>query len=366
LKNLVICCDGTSNEFARDRTNVVKLFYALNQSPDMQSVYYHPGLGTMEPPGALAVWERYGTRLLGLAFGYGLSADVRDAYMFLMNTYEVGDRIFLFGFSRGAYVVRAVASLVHAYGLIPRGNEALVPYAVRNLVAVSRKKSEAAVLEALQLAGEFKETFGAARRCLVHFVGVWDTVSSVGWIDNPLHLPFTSDNPSIVHGRHAVAIDERRAFFRSNLWRENPAMPAHGPTDAKQVWFPGVHCDVGGGYPETKSALSKVPLKWMLDEAVALGLLVDADRVARVLGEAGQPFAKPDPAAPPHESLTWLWWPAEVVPKRHFDWANRSWERRLNLGRRRTIPPRSLVHSAALAQASRYADRLPNDHIIVP
>jgi uncharacterized protein (DUF2235 family) len=135
-----------------DRTNVVKLFYALEQRGDIQAAYYYRGLGTMEPPGALKVWERYGTRLLGLAFGYGLSADIRDAYIFLMNAYqEEGDRIFLFGFSRGAYVVRAVASPVHGYGLTPAGNEALVPYAVRNLVAVTR--NEGAVLEALKTRG---------------------------------------------------------------------------------------------------------------------------------------------------------------------------------------------------------------------
>src|SRR5215510_656409 len=138
LKNIVICCDGTANEFARDRTNVVRLFYVLKQETMSQVVYYHPGLGTIEPPGALTIWERLGTRLLGLAFGYGLKADVRDAYVFLMNNYKEGDRIFLFGFSRGAYPVRAVAALIHAYGLIPPGNEPLVPYAVRNLVAVNR------------------------------------------------------------------------------------------------------------------------------------------------------------------------------------------------------------------------------------
>src|SRR5436190_5958755 len=132
----------------------------------------------MEPPGALTIWERFATRLLGLAFGYGLRADVRDAYVFLMNVYAEGDRIFLFGFSRGAYVVRGVASLIHAYGLIPVGNEPLVPYAVRNLVAVSGKKTAAAVQEALRLAEEFKDTFGAARRCTIHFVGLWDTVCS--------------------------------------------------------------------------------------------------------------------------------------------------------------------------------------------
>jgi len=365
LKNIVVCCDGTSNEFAADQTNVVKLFYALDQSSGAQVAYYHPGIGTMEPPGALTIWERYGTRLLGLAFGYGLRADVRDAYVFLMNTYTPGDQIFLFGFSRGAYVVRAVASLVHAYGLIPAGNEPLVPYAVRNLIAVGRKRTPTAARDALKLAEEFKDTFGAARRCTIHCVGIWDTVSSVGWIENQLHLPFTADNPSIAHGRHAVAIDERRAFFRSNLWRESPEIAIHGPKEIKQVWFPGVHCDVGGGYTESGSGLSKVTLKWMLDEATVLGLRIDQDRADRILGQSDPSLIKPNPAAPPHNSLKWYWLPAELVPKRHYSWSKQAWERRMNLGRRRNIPPGSLVHTSVLAQAAGYMDRLPAERKIV-
>src|SRR5258706_16299969 len=118
MKNIVICCDGTSNEFAKDTTNVVKLFYTLVLDPSVQIAYYHPGLGTMEPPGALTNIGRRITRLLGLAFGYGLPADIRDAYVFLMDNFEEGDRVFLFGFSRGAYTVRAVASLLNMYGLL--------------------------------------------------------------------------------------------------------------------------------------------------------------------------------------------------------------------------------------------------------
>src|SRR4051794_16328288 len=104
-KNLVVCCDGTANQFAQDRTNVIKLCYTLRQDAGQQVVYYHPGLGTMEPPGALTPFARKTTRLLGLALGYGLEPDVRDAYVFLMNNFEPGDRVFLFGFSRGAYTV---------------------------------------------------------------------------------------------------------------------------------------------------------------------------------------------------------------------------------------------------------------------
>ena len=92
MKNVVLCCDGTANEFAQDRTNVVKLFYALDHDPARQIAFYHPGLGTMEPPGALTGFAKRITRLLGKAIGYGLEADVRDAYVFLMNHFEVAQR----------------------------------------------------------------------------------------------------------------------------------------------------------------------------------------------------------------------------------------------------------------------------------
>ena len=131
-RNIVLCCDGTANEFARDRTNVVKLFYTLDQDPSAQITYYHPGLGTMEAMGAITTAGRKLTKLLGQAIGYGLEADIRDAYVFLMNNLQEGDRVFLFGFSRGAYTVRSVAALLPMYGLIRKGNEPLVPSAIRS------------------------------------------------------------------------------------------------------------------------------------------------------------------------------------------------------------------------------------------
>src|SRR5690348_12703608 len=137
-KNIVICCDGTANEFARDNTNVVKLYYTLEEDPERQVTFYHPGLGTMEPEGALSTFSRKYYKLLGMALGYGLANDIRDAYTFLMERFEKDDRVFLFGFSRGAYTVRAVAALLHMYGLIRPGNEPLVPYAIRMMLAVNR------------------------------------------------------------------------------------------------------------------------------------------------------------------------------------------------------------------------------------
>ena len=366
-KNIVICCDGTANEFAKDRTNVIKLYSTLVHDTERQTTYYHPGIGTMEPFGALSPITRMFTRVLGMAIGYGLENDIRDAYAFLMQAYEPDDNIFLFGFSRGAFTVRAVASLIRMYGTIRKGNEALIPYAIRMLTGIQRAGNDRAATTAyFDLASEFKGAMSCANPRL-RFVGIWDTVSSVGWIENPLHLPYEANNPDIDIGRHAVSIDERRAFFRSHLW-QLPGDPAavRGPRDTQQVWFPGVHCDVGGGYPEAASGLSKYALEWMIAEAKAAGLLVNPNKEAEVLGLTGSGKYVPAKAdAGRHESLTGAWHIAEFIPKRHWNWKTSKWEHRMNLYRRRTIPPRSLIHDAAYLQGPDYQKRLPADAVRV-
>ena len=129
-------------QIQRDKTNVVKLFYALVHGLPEQKTYYHPGVGTMEAAGAVTMVGRKVTKLLGKAIGYGLETDIRDAYVFLMNHFEEGDRVFLFGFSRGAYTARAVGALLHMYGLIRPGNEPLVPYAIRMMTAITKLREQ--------------------------------------------------------------------------------------------------------------------------------------------------------------------------------------------------------------------------------
>ena len=106
-KNIVICCDGTGNEFGRSNSNVVKL-YSILQHDSAQIAYYHPGVGTMGSRNALSKVDKLWTKLIGLAFGYGISDNVADAYQFLMRNFEPGDQVFVFGFSRGAYTARAL------------------------------------------------------------------------------------------------------------------------------------------------------------------------------------------------------------------------------------------------------------------
>ena len=130
-KNIVVCCDGTSNEYGDCKTNVLKLFSVLPKGDPDQVTFYDPGVGTFSAPAALTKTTRAVTRVFGLAFGYGITKNIGDAYRFLMETYEPGDRVYLFGFSRGAYTARAVAAMIHKCGLLEPGNHNLLPYALK-------------------------------------------------------------------------------------------------------------------------------------------------------------------------------------------------------------------------------------------
>jgi uncharacterized protein (DUF2235 family) len=336
-KNIVICCDGTGNEFGNRNSNVVKLFTVLAlEDPKLQVAYYDPGIGTMGSTNALSKAAKWFTKVLGLAFGYGLLENVGDAYRFLMQNWEKDDRLFLFGFSRGAYTARVLASMLHMFGLLPRNNEQLIPYLLRSLKRMDN--------EGEQLAFKFKDVFSI--ECKPHFVGVWDTVSSVGWITDPLTVRYSKNNPDIHIGRHAISIDERRCFFRQNLWGE----PQPGQ-DYKQVWFAGVHSDIGGGYLEEQSGLAKVTLQWMIAEAKAAGLNVAQEAVDDVLGRTAQrQYAPVNPYAMMHDSMCGAWKILEYVPRRHwkpglpppgYEWI-------LYRKRPRSVPENSLLHQAVL------------------
>ncbi|NYJ13049.1 uncharacterized protein (DUF2235 family) [Rhizobium leguminosarum] len=349
MKNVVICCDGTANQFAADKTNVIKLFSTLVQDAQ-QVAFYHPGVGTMEPDGAITDLGRKVRRVLGMAVGWGLEKDLAHAYNYIMNVYEPGDRLFLFGFSRGAYTVRALASVLSMYGLFPKGNEPLVPYAIRQLIGFNDDNGKAD--EKFKLAADFKTTFSSVA-CPIHFMGVWDTVSSVGWIANPLRVPHSAYNPDVLHARHAIAIDERRAFFRTNRFTAPP--PGYPTPDTVEVWFPGVHCDVGGGYAADESGLSKLALEWMLAEAVALGLCCDRTKAKALLSEDEEISEN----GTMHWSLRGWWWLAEIVPKRKW---RGGW--RVNLADRRTVPEEALIHRSALAR-HHYSVELPKNYTVI-
>jgi hypothetical protein len=269
-----------------------------------------------------------------------------------MNTYEEGDQIYLFGFSRGAYTVRALAGMLHMFGLLHQGNEGLISYILK--IFARRTRAAKGLQPEFAIAAGFKSAF--SRTVSLQLVGVWDTVSSVGMIWDPLKLPFTAKNPITRNGRHAVSIDERRCFFRNNLWA------APDPDQSiKQVWFAGEHSDVGGSYPQMESGLSQITLQWMLCEAVKLGLLVNAKKAAKVLGRV-----------PPPPPLAWAWWILEVIPHRTYDATTGKVTWGLPLGRSRVIPPGSTFHQSVVDKLkidpTYKPDNLPQDwdHCIEP
>jgi uncharacterized protein (DUF2235 family) len=341
-RNIVVCCDGTGNQYGSANSNVVKLYWTLSEQ-DRQTAYYHPGVGTMGARNALSAVGKWWTKVRGLAFGYGFSDNVADVYSFLMREFNPGDQIFIFGFSRGSYTARALCGLLHMCGLLTPGNEALIPYAIRLYKSNDPWKFE--------IAEGFRTTFSVP--CTPYFLGLWDTVSSVGWILDPVHtkgghLPYTATLPQVPIIRHAVSIDERRAFFRQNLVHE----PAATGQNVKQVWFAGVHSDVGGSYEEAESGLSKIALRWMLCEAQAAGLVLDPQKVTDVLG-GNSAYVPPDPRGKLHKSLHGFWWLGEVWPKLHYSppkpgQASTAWTRsiRFNLGRTRSIQDGAHIHQS--------------------
>lgn len=339
-RNIVLCCDGTSNQFSKDRTSVIKLFHALVKKEGTQLVYYHPGIGTRAPSGIGTKTGSKLGRIAGLAFGYRLQDDITDAYRFLMNNYEEGDRVYIFGFSRGAYTARVVSAMLHLYGLAMRGNDPLVPYAVEMLWALATAKDGAPYEVCKQLAQDFKKTI-SSRECKTHFLGVWDTVNSVGWIGSPLAMPYGRDNPDVAIVRHAKALDERRGFFRVNWFAKDDRR------DIQEVWFPGTHCDVGGGWPEAESGMSKYPLGWMATEAMKAGLLVDQSRLEEVLGLTSENYAPASPTAKLHLWMGFWWALTEFVPKKHWNFQKQNWEWRANLFRRRSVSATPVVHDGA-------------------
>jgi uncharacterized protein (DUF2235 family) len=328
-RKLVLCLDGTSNQYAGVNTNVVKLYAMLDRTRTDQLSYYQPGIGTMLPAAFWGKVRHWIVKQLDFAAALFLSNHVNDAYRFLMRYYEDGDQIFIFGFSRGAYTARAVAAMVHKVGLLTQGNEELIPFAWDMFAKQSDKT----------IADGFKKTF--AREVPIHFLGLWDTVSSVGWAWDQKHLPYTQNNPSVKMVRHAVALDERRAYFVQNLWGTEPR-------DVEQLWFPGVHCDVGGGYPKDVAGLSAITLKWMAEKAEAAGLVLDPEMKAVILpaqNTQGSAYAAPFAGGPPTESLKGLWWIAEYLPKVYKD-PSAHYETRwtLHRGKHRHVAADAKIH----------------------
>jgi uncharacterized protein (DUF2235 family) len=365
-KNIVICCDGTGNEFdPQHNSNVVKLYSALVVNRD-QVAYYHPGVGTMGSPTAYTWREKQWSRIKGLAFGAGFFEDIGRAYQYLMQAYEEHDHVYLFGFSRGAYTARALASLLKMFGLLCPGNEAQIPYVLR-MFQRRHKENHRALLEE---ARKFQEIF--SRPCFIYFAGLWDTVSSVGWVTEPVRLPYTARNPIIANVRHAQSIDERRIFFRQNSFTRvfegddlGDGRPSPITQDFKQVWFAGVHSDVGGSYAPDKSGLSQITLEWMLVEAESRGLLLHPDKVISVLSYSDRRYA-PNPVADLNVSLRRAWWILEYLPHKYYDFKTKSDRRTVPMGSPRTLPTNLRIHETVRVRWENRPDYRPKNLKALP
>jgi uncharacterized protein (DUF2235 family) len=284
-KRLVMCCDGTWNTPDQlsggksCRTNVTKVALAVAPHDDSgreQRTFYHLGVGTSR-----------GQRIRGGAFGFGLSCNVRDTYRFLVHNFEPGDELFFFGFSRGAFTARSTAGFIRNCGILRRSEEHRIDEAYdlyRSRASTTHPRGTEATL--------FRRTYSHETR--IHFIGVWDTVGALGipliglrsvdLLNRRWQFHDTSLSTTVDAAFQALAIDEKRGPFRPALWTQQPGASAE--QQLEQVWFTGVHCDVGGGYLEHQ--LSDIALLWMVERAKSCGLSFDSDAFTRLPGEQSE------------------------------------------------------------------------------
>lgn len=274
MRRLVVCADGTWNTAEQENngqpvpTNVTKMFRAVapvDPAGVSQLKYHQHGVGT-----------RFGLdRWIGGGVGVGLSQNVIDCYRWLIANYAEGDEIFLFGFSRGAYTARSLSGLIRNSGLLRNEHGDMLPRAYQ----LYRDRGRAAHPKA-EAAEEFRARFSRSVR--IKCIGVWDTVGALGipgHVFNAVtggkyHFHDVTLSSYVENAFHALAIDERRRAFRPSLWAATPGEPGQR---LEQVWFPGVHSDVGGGYPEC--GLSDLAFLWMVDRASTCGLAFDTEYI---------------------------------------------------------------------------------------
>jgi uncharacterized protein (DUF2235 family) len=286
-KTVVICSDGTGNSDTGVPSNVRRMYdLMVHEGPD-QVATYDNGVGT-EPrrtgQSMVGYWREHAA---ALCFGDGVSQNLLELYTYLVEQYEPGDRVFLFGFSRGAFTVRALAGMVHVCGLLRHENLIQAPRAVQlyegseaRIVEERRRRglpphfgpdeTDHAAMD--PVAAEFKSRTG--RSCAVDFLGLWDTVKAYGWLV-PKSFPALRHNPSVRVVRHAPALDERRALFKMTGWGDRHPR-------VEEVWFAGDHSDVGGGHKDGNSPLADASLRWMLGEATQHDLRLNVDKAQDV------------------------------------------------------------------------------------
>jgi len=286
MKRIVLCADGTWNKPEEDpekdiATNVLRVARAIKPVASdgvPQVVFYDWGLGS------------YHDSVTAGGFGAGINKNIQDHYRFIVQNYDPGDELYLFGFSRGAYTVRSLAGFMNNCGVLKR------PHATRIAAAYDEIYKNPKIHPRDQTSVDFRATYSVQPDVRIRFAGVWDTVGALGvpirmlGFLNEKHLFHdTKIGPNIDIARHALAIDERRDDFEPTIWKSRPGL------DLQQVWFAGVHSDIGGGYRADAQGrlLSDIPLEWMMREATLAKLEFEPH-----LGES----LAGDPAAELHES----------------------------------------------------------------
>ncbi|RPA75181.1 hypothetical protein BJ508DRAFT_214773, partial [Ascobolus immersus RN42] len=384
---LVLCFDGTGNKFRGDAsdTNVVKIYKLLDRTAPGAYHYYQPGIGTYinstegKQRGPFDRVRAGLEKTLDTALGTSFHDHVIAAYTFTMRYYRPSSRIYIFGFSRGAYTARFLAQMFHKIGLLSRGNEEMIRFAWRNYEKYERctDATERAKLE--RYCAEFKKTF-CREMVEIRFLGLFDCVNSVGSLEIPYFkrsFPVSVDPPA-GHIRHAVSIDERRCKFRP--WLFSDLKDGGAGHDLAEWFFPGDHCDVGGGwYPRRgrQRVLSDVPLAWMVSELCKveegypewdrLRLNQEAKDeivhrvsfssiVRRTVSNVGMKLG------------TACWWiMAEIIPifarmelhcgVEREQWVPTRWPP--NLGRPRDIPSDAWLHATAVVRKARHDNYKP-------
>jgi uncharacterized protein (DUF2235 family) len=284
MKRIVVCCDGTWNRpdqvhdgetCASNVTKIARCISPVDPLGIPQLVFYDKGVGTGQ-------WDR----LLGGGFGLGIKKKILDAYRFLVINYEPQDELFFLGFSRGAYTVRSTFGLIRNSGLLrPEFMDRLDA-----AYALYRRRDNASHPDAVE-SELFRRTYSREPRA--KFMGVWDTVGALGlpvggllqFINKPWSFHDMTLSSWVDNAYQALAIDEHRKPFQPSVW--DRSANSNGQV-LEQVWFAGVHSNVGGSYP--RAGLSDITLLWMIAKAAACGLAIDRNCMASVNNPKPDPF----------------------------------------------------------------------------
>lgn len=290
-KNILVFADGTGNEGGllpdESRTNVYKLYRATRTGPDsiidptQQIALYVPGVGT-PTPGHDSLRHRRKLTLQQI-FGFGITDKIIDCYVALVGVWQPGDRIYLFGFSRGAYTARCLAHVLELCGIAtkeqngealsldPKSLRRVAKEAVSSIYVLGMPRNET---DAAEKAKKFRTShaseIGRSAGASAYFIGIWDAVAAIGWQrffpDWAYDRHFTSD---VQYARHLQSIDEGRKDFKRVPWGGSGTVKwpdrKNEPEQFGQIWFAGNHADVGGSYPENESRLSDITLSWMVE-----------------------------------------------------------------------------------------------------